>query len=109
MIQIKYKILNLDGTDTVRKIEFCKNHEKNFPILYKASLQSMENDRRARLDDFLTICGFKIAGAIKYGGEESCARRLQRMFSTARYDLGVLKITVEVAIDSIPKKLFVFN
>jgi hypothetical protein len=109
MIQIKYRILNTDGTGTVRKIEFCKNHEKNFPILYKASLQSMENDSRARLDDFLTICGFKIVRAIRHGGEESCARRLQRMFSTTRHDLGMLKITVEVAIDSIPKRLFVLN
>jgi hypothetical protein len=109
MIQIKYKILNSDGTGTVRKIEFCKNHEKNFPILYKASLQSMENDSRTRLDDFLTICGFKIVGAIRYGGEESCTRRLQRMFSTVRHDLGTLRITAEVAIDSIPKRLFVLH
>lgn len=108
MIQIKYKITNSDGTGTVRKIEFCKSHERNFPVLYRASLQSMERGNRTKLDDFLTICGFKIVGAIRYGGEESCIRRIQRIFSSARRDLGALKITVEVAIDNIPKRLFVF-
>ena len=64
MIQIKFRIQGDNFTKT-KKIQFCKNHEKNLEILYGIIKESIEIKEKSDLDQLMMICCFHITKEIR--------------------------------------------
>ena len=113
MIQIKFSFKG--KTDTkIKKIQFCKNHEKNLDILYNIAKESVQEKKRGNLEHLVMICGFHIVKEIRNKTVERIIQnKMLKELSGFNEIVKILKdfkkISIEAKIDNIPKKIFIFN
>lgn len=113
MIQIKFYFRN-DKFTKIKKIQFCKNHEKNLDILYGIAKESIELKKKTDIEQLMMICCFHISNEIrKRTVEKVIQHKLLRELSKHHSMLNTLRnikeISIEAKIDNIPRKMYNFH
>ena len=106
MIQIRY-FIRQEKDIVTKKIQFCKQHEKNLDILYGITKENIEKKGEISLEQFTVICTFYVVKQLRR------KRSLENIHSllkdTIREKVNIVfdeirKISIEATIDDIPKK-----
>ena len=113
MIQIKFFIQSNNFTK-IKKIQFCKNHEKNIDVLYGITKEKIEKREKSDLDQLMIICCFHIVKEIRKNkvAEVIQDKLLRELFKnqSIMYVLKEIKnISIEAKIDNISKKNLNFS
>lgn len=113
MIQIKFYFKGQNSIN-IKKIQFCKNHEKNLKILHEIARDSIKRTEGGDIKQLVTICGYQISKEIRKKTMEGIIKnKLIREISEYYNFVKNLKyfrnVTIEALIDNIPKKIFTLN
>lgn len=113
MIQMKFCIQSDLFTKT-KKIQFCKNHEKNLEVLYSITKQSIISKEKISLDQLMVTCCFHIVKWIRESRtilieQDRLMRKLSKHQSIVQVLKDLKKISIEAKIDDIPKKTLIFS
>lgn len=113
MIQVKFNIYN-NNLAITKKMQFCKNHEKNFELIYGIAKETIERKQKRELEQFMIICCHHIVKEIR---ESKITEVIENnlLVELSKYDdfLKTLKeiktINIEAKIDNFPKKNINFS
>lgn len=113
MIQIKFHIQGNNFTKT-KKIQFCKNHEKNLEILYGIIKESIEIREKSDLDQLMMICCFHITKEIRENTiiriiQDKMLRELSKHQCIIKIFKDIKNMSIEAKIDNFPKKELNFS
>ena len=113
MIEIRFLIQNNNVTK-VKKIQFCKTHEKNLDTLYGIVKESIKRNRKSDLDQLMMIFCYHIVNEIRKNGvleiiQEKGLRELSKNQSINQVLKDIRNISIEAKIDNIPKKVYTFH
>ncbi|MHA7646794.1 hypothetical protein [Nitrosopumilus sp. S4] len=113
MIQVKFNICNNNLTIT-KKIQFCKNHEKNFEIIYGIAKEIIERKQKRELEQFMIICCHHIVKEIrerKIPGiiEDNLLVELSKQGDILKTLKEIKTINIEAKVDNFPKKNICFS
>lgn len=113
MIQIKFVVQNNNFTKT-KKIQFCKNHEKNLEIMYGIIKESIDRKEKNDLEQLMMICCFHMVKEIR---ENTTTRIIQNKLikelfkhqSIMQIFKDIKNMSIEAKIDNFPKKVLHFS
>ena len=113
MIQIKFYVQGNNFTK-IKKIQFCKNHEKNLEILYGITKESIDRKNKSNLEQLMMICCFHVVNEIRRNTIVSVIQdKLLREFSKHQSMVQILKninnMYIEAKIDNFPNKILDFS
>ena len=109
MIQIKFHIQSNNLVKN-KKIQFCRNHEKNLDILYGITLESIKRDRKSDWEQLMMICCFHIVREIRENKivdtiQEKLYDELTKHHGIMHILKDIKKISIDAKIDSFPRKV----
>ncbi|WP_246282018.1 hypothetical protein [Nitrosopumilus ureiphilus] len=113
MIQIKFHIQSNNFTKT-KKIQFCKNSEKNLDTLYGIAKETIERKEKSDLEQLMMVCCFHMVKEIRentiVGGiQDKLLEEWSKHQSTVQILKEIRNISIEAKIDNIPKKSLDFS
>jgi len=113
MIQIQFNIHSNNFTQA-KKIQFCKNHEKNFEIMYGIAKDSLEQGKNQDLDQLMIVSSFHVVNDIRKKSsvekiKENLSKEFSRCYSIMQMLRDVKKISIVAKVDNFPKKIFDFS
>ena len=113
MIQVRFLVQSNNFTK-IKKIQFCKTHEKNLDTLYGIVKESIKRNRKSDLDQLMMIFSYHIVKEIRKNGvleiiQEKVLRELSKNQSIKQALKEIRNISIEAKIDNIPKKVYTFH
>jgi hypothetical protein len=113
MIQIKFVVQSNNFTKT-KKIQFCKNHEKNLEILYEITKESIGRKEKSDLEQLMMICCFHVVKEIRKNTiieiiQDKLLRELSKHQSIIQILKDIKNMSIEAKIDNFPKKVLDFS
>lgn len=113
MIQTKFVVQSNDVTKT-KKIQFCKNHEKNLEIMYGIAKDSIVKKEKSDLDQLMIICCFHIVKKIRENAvieiiQDELIEELSKHQSIIQILKDIKNMSIEAKIDNFPKKVLDFS
>jgi hypothetical protein len=112
MIQIKFLIEDKDLT--IRRIQFCKNHEKNMETLYGITQEALKRNEKCEYEQIMIFCCYHISEKIrKKLVTEIIHEKLLEEFFKHQSILQMLKrirsFSIEAKIDNFPIKILKYS
>ena len=112
MIQVEF-LIQYDNLTKVKKIQFCKKHEKNLNILYEITKANIEREKNS-IEQLMIICCFHIVKGIRKKAvegdiENTILEELSKNKGTIQNLKEIKKMSIVVRIDDIPKKILEFT
>lgn len=113
MIQIRFLIQSNNFTK-IKKIQFCKTHEKNLDTLYGIAIESIKREKKSDLDQLIMVCCHYIVREIRENTkieiiQEKVLRELSKHQSIVHILKEINSISIEAKIDNIPKKVYAIH
>ncbi len=113
MIQIKFVVQSNNFTKT-KKIQFCKNHEKNLETIYGITKESIGRKEKSDLEKLIIICCFHIVKEIRENTakeiiKDKLIEELSKHQSIMQIFKNIKNISIEAKIDDFPKKMLDFS
>ena len=113
MIQIKFYFKGKKFTK-IKKIQFCRNHERNLEILYEIARESIKRTKRGEIEQIMTICGYQISREIRKKTMEKIIhnkliREISEYYNFVKSLRDFKNLSIEAQIDNIPKKIYTLN
>jgi len=111
MIQVEF-LFQHDKLTKVKKIQFCKKHEKNLNILYEITKANIV--RESSIEQLMIICCFYIVKEVRKKTvveniEKIILEELSKSKGIMQNFKEIRKMSIIVRIDSIPKKILEFS
>lgn len=108
MIEIKFHIQSHNFTK-IKKIQFCKNNEKNLKIIYGINKEAIDKNAKCDWDQLMLICCFHLVKEIRENTiveiiSDKLLQELTKHQSIIQTLRNIKNMSIEAKIDNYPKR-----